>query len=290
MILNKPILILVLQLFLFDLSICQSEKEDFFSAENRVEFADHLFLQDDFLRAADEYRAGLLEINSDTARFKMALSLEKIGRYTEAADNFKSLFFHSTLNRHAKLEFYRSIFLSGKYDELEEYSRMDVYSPDEVRSEIERMRMISLFLEDKRISNLNDLFLLFENEDAAVLKDYYLKRQNPLKKNPWKAAALSAIVPGAGKIYVGKYGDGITAFILTGLLSYLAYDNFEAGHRTRGWIFTGLAASFYAGNIYGSAAAAQIFNAGIKFSLNRDLQFFIKENNYFLPEPIFSER
>ncbi len=281
------LLILFIQLLFFDLLVCQSGNEDFFSSGNRIKFANHLFLQNDFLRAAEEYRAGLSEINTDTARFKMALSLEEIGRYSEAADNFKSLFFHSNLSGSAKLEFYRSIFLSGRYEDLKEYSEMEVYSPDEFEKEIERMKILSYLLEQKRISNLNDLFLFFENEDAAVLKDFYLKRRKPSSKSPWKAAALSAVLPGAGKIYAGKYGDGITAFILTGLLSYLAYDNFEAEHQTRAWIFTGLAASFYAGNVYGSAAAVHIYNAGIKFSLDNDLQFFIKENDYFLPQPIF---
>ncbi len=53
--------------------------------------------------------------------------------------------------------------------------------------------------------------------------------------------------------YIRKeYGDGITAFLLTGLFSYLAYTNFENDHPTRAWIFTALGAGFYAGNIYGS--------------------------------------
>lgn len=284
---NRLILFILIQMFFPKLFFAQSESVDFYSAENRIKFANELFKQNDFLRAAEEYREGLSQINIDTARFKMALSLEKIGRYSEASDNFKSLFFNSYLSEEAKLEFYRSIFLSGAYDDLDDYSKMEVYLPEKYQKEIARLKILALLFEEKRIWNLNDLFLSFENEDAAVLKDFYLKRRNPPSKNPWKAAALSTFIPGAGKIYVGKYGDGITALILTGLLSYLAYDNFEAEHQTRAWIFTGLAASFYAGNIYGSAAAAHIYNAGVKFSLNQNLNFFVKENNYFLPESEF---
>jgi TM2 domain-containing membrane protein YozV len=98
------------------------------------------------------------------------------------------------------------------------------------------------------------------------------------------ASLLSALIPGLGKVYSNEISDGIFSFLATGLLSYLAYDNFKADHRFRGWLFTGLASIFYVGNIYGSYAAAQIFNAQVKYDFNLRLDSFIKSNNYFIPE------
>ena len=57
------------------------------------------------------------------------------------------------------------------------------------------------------------------------------------------------------------------------IFSFLAYDNFRADHDFRAWLFTGLAAYFYAGNIYGAAAAVQQYNAGIKLSFENDVKF-----------------
>jgi hypothetical protein len=85
-------------------------------------------------------------------------------------------------------------------------------------------------------------------------------------------------------MYVGEWGDGITALLVTSLFAFLAYDNFQADHTTRAWIFTGLGAFFYAGNIYGSIASAQIFNASIEFEFNGGLNLFLEQKNYFLPE------
>ena len=72
--------------------------------------------------------------------------------------------------------------------------------------------------------------------------------------------------------------------LATGLLAFLAYDNFRADHEARAWIFTGLGAFFYAGNIYGSIASAQIFNAKIDFDFNEGLRLFLEKENYFLPQ------
>ena len=46
----------------------------------------------------------------------------------------------------------------------------------------------------------------------------------------------------------------------------------------------GFAAFFYTGNIYGSVAAAQIFNARIDFEFQNGLKIFLEQENYFLPE------
>ncbi|MCW8960516.1 MAG: hypothetical protein OQK29_03065, partial [Ignavibacteriaceae bacterium] len=75
-----------------------------------------------------------------------------------------------------------------------------------------------------------------------------------------------------------------TALLATGLLAFLAYDNFRANHKTRAWIFTGLGAFFYSGNIYGSIAAAQIFNARVNFEFKEGIKLFLEQENYFLPQ------
>ena len=98
------------------------------------------------------------------------------------------------------------------------------------------------------------------------------------------AAILSALIPGAGKIYTGEIGDGITSLIVTALTTCLAITNFKADHKFRGWLFSGLAAFFYAGNIYGSAASAQIYKARIQFNFDKDVKLFFEQRNYFLPK------
>jgi TM2 domain-containing membrane protein YozV len=98
---------------------------------------------------------------------------------------------------------------------------------------------------------------------------------------------MSALIPGSGKIYLGEIGDGITAFIATSLLAFLSYDNFSHNHNFRGWLFAGLGFFFYAGNVYGSVAAAQIYNAKVDYEYNLNLKEYLKSKNYFLEESEF---
>jgi TM2 domain-containing membrane protein YozV len=148
----------------------------------------------------------------------------------------------------------------------------------------------------KKLTTISMLYdTLFDIAKEEFLSPFDFSEQNTVSlfydykvKPPYKSSALagilSAVIPGSGKIYVGEWGDGITAFLVTGLLAFLAYDNFRADHTTRAWIFTGLGAFFYAGNIYGSIASAQIFNARIDFEFNDGLKLFLEKKNYFLPE------
>ena len=98
------------------------------------------------------------------------------------------------------------------------------------------------------------------------------------------AGILAALLPGAGKIYTNNYSDGIFAFLVTGIISYISYTDFKAHHQFRGWLFAGLTSFFYGGNIYGSVASVQIYNAGINFKLNSDMKIYLEENNYFVPD------
>jgi TM2 domain-containing membrane protein YozV len=124
----------------------------------------------------------------------------------------------------------------------------------------------------------------FEGNQQDVISTFYDLKKDPPYKSTFIAGILSAIIPGSGKMYVGEWGDGITAFLITGLFAFLAYDNFKAHHNTRAWIFTGLGGFFYGGNIYGSVAAAQIFNAKVDFEFNDGLKLFLERENYFLPK------
>ena len=69
-----------------------------------------------------------------------------------------------------------------------------------------------------------------------------------------------------------KIAIAVSLFMIlfTGVFTFLAVNNFRNDHPTRGWIFSGLAAYFYAGNIYGSAAAAQNYNAAVKFTFDTE--------------------
>jgi TM2 domain-containing membrane protein YozV len=81
-------------------------------------------------------------------------------------------------------------------------------------------------------------------------------------KSPALALGLSAILPGSGKFYTGNWKDGLIALVFVGANAFSSYRGFNKHgiESAYGWIFGGLAAGFYAGNLYGSYQAATRYN------------------------------
>ncbi|MBR4810111.1 MAG: hypothetical protein IK031_07510 [Bacteroidales bacterium] len=85
-------------------------------------------------------------------------------------------------------------------------------------------------------------------------------------KSPLLAAAASAVVPGLGKVYAGRVGEGIESFLLTGISGAIAAEHWiKDGPRDWKTIAaTAVCAVLYIGNIYGSYVSVSIYNNNLK--------------------------
>jgi TM2 domain-containing membrane protein YozV len=262
-------------------SLPQSTSFDFHSPENTRKFADHLFCEGDYLRAIEQYNYIDNQFNRDTIQFKVMLGYSKLKLYSNSNEVLKRIPEESI--------FYSDAYLLSLKNKLliEPKSLSAVYSlsiDNDYAGRINRLNNISMLYDDRLLITKEKFIEPFNEDESKTVSLYYDLKSSPPYKSPALAGILSAIIPGSGKMYVGEWGDGLTALAVTGLLAFLAYDNFHADHTTRAWIFTGLGAFFYAGNIYGSIASAQIFNARIDFEFNDGLRLFLEQKNYFLPE------
>lgn len=262
-------------LFLFLLLTASAfpQNLDLHSNENKKKFADHLFCEKDYLRSIFEYESVLQSAKDDSIKFKIGLAYQRLGEYQESMNIFSSLM----PGKDAENEFYHSLFLMNDFKKFRNSLNS---SREEVNPSVNKLYMFSYFFTDETLPTIEKFYQTFPGEKAV--ESFYRQKINPGYKSEITAVVLSALIPGAGKIYTGQYGDGITAFIATGLLAYLSYSNFNNDHDFRGWLFGSAAAVFYAGNIYGSAASAKIFNAGIKLNFESELRFFLDQNNYFM--------
>jgi hypothetical protein len=259
-------------------------KGDILSPQNRLRFGNYLYKDQDYLRASVEFKEYLKNESNDTIVFRLANSYFKIGRFTEAADNFKNLFFGSPLSEESRLMFYESVFFQNDYKSLRELADEKIYYTSKYAGDIERLKYASYFLDNSVLPDENVVLQNFPDTTQSRLINFYQQKKFPKYKSLTTAAILSTIIPGTGKIYTGEIGDGITSLVATVFTTYLAVTNFNANHKFRGWLFGGLAAFFYVGNIYGSAASAQIYNARIQFNLDKEVRFFFEQRNYFLPK------
>ena len=279
---------LALLLFLNSLAFSQENNLpgniDIFSPSNLKKFGDYLFCQKDYLRAIEEYTYYLRKTSDDTIEFKIALAYSGMGDYNKAADKFESIKNNSPFYSDAKLEAMKSLFQAGNFITLRNSFENDSSEKFRGFGKANSLYNFSFLLTNNQLPNEQKFLNAFPKEDMTKVKKFYEWKENPPGKSPVAAAILSAIIPGAGKFYTHKYADGIWAFIASVGFAYLSYDNLHAKHNFRGWLFGGLAAGFYAGNIYGAAASAQIYNAKIQFDFVNDLKAFLDSRNYFLPK------
>ena len=260
----------------------------FHKQENILKFADHLFCQKDYLRASDEYLRLSNDLRDDEINFKIALSYSSIEDYSKARLFFSKIQPESNYFSNSSLEQLKIIFLEEKYFELRK-SIQNNKAKFKKSTPVEKLFYLSYLKDNENLPPFEEFSKPFSADELKNITALYNIKLNPSEKSPTIAAILSAMLPGAGKIYTGEIGDGIYAFLSTGLFAFLAYDSFKANHEFRGWLFSGLASGFYSGNIYGSAASAQINNARLRYEFNLSLDSFLKSVNFFIPTYEFCE-
>jgi TM2 domain-containing membrane protein YozV len=257
---------------------------DFSSPTNIRKFADYLFCDRDYLRAAIEYERLISSEVKDTLLFKIALSYSIIGDYPSAIKYFENIPSPSSYVNEAKLELIKTHYLMNDYYGVRSfYNNTFIKRANKYQLEGNKLFNFSYLFTKDELPSKEEFLSPFNLNEKDEVSQYYDWKQDPPYKNSTISGMMSAIIPGSGKIYVGEIGDGIVAFITTTVFAFIAYDNFNAGHNTRGWIWTGIAALFYGGNIYGSVAAAQVHNAKITFEFNDGLNVFLQKNNYYTP-------
>src|SRR5690606_34174570 len=127
-------------------------------------------------------------------------------------------------------------------------------TPTSGSNQLKIIYLANLISTDKLIGR-QQFMSAFDNSETVRASEFYSYKIDPPYKSTLTAGILSALIPGTGKIYTGQISEGLTAFVITSLFTFISYNNFKHDHDIRGWIFAGTGALFYAGNIYGSAVS-----------------------------------
>ena len=78
-------------------------------------------------------------------------------------------------------------------------------------------------------------------------------------KSPLLAAGLSTIIPGTGRIYAGRFLDGLMGLWMVLLPGTAAYGSSQDGQSMKGNFFTGITLIFWLGEIYGAYRTAKYY-------------------------------
>lgn len=79
-------------------------------------------------------------------------------------------------------------------------------------------------------------------------------------RSPFLAATMSAVIPGAGKIYAGDLRSGVSTFLIVGALGGMVAESWSK-YGIQDWrtiTLSSIFGLFYIGNIYGSAISVSV--------------------------------
>lgn len=258
--------VLLFTLSFFFATLCFSQQFKF-----SKEIAFSKYLQD-----KEEYNESFLVLSSiDTSHLSVPQKdslFYELGwlSYTQKKLEIAILYFNkvSTVSNYkVKADFFTAYFHSF----LHQYSLANtciksIETKDTVYTQFKNFQLAGVALLKKDFTHFHEYAnhftytnYAFEKEEKnLMITEQKLAKHH--KKSPFIAAALSAILPGAGKWYAGKKKEGFGAFlpiITSGILAYEGY--YRGGLKdARFLIFGSLFTTFYIGNIWGSSLTVKI--------------------------------
>jgi tetratricopeptide (TPR) repeat protein len=255
---------------------------NYYSPENIYRFAQHLYQNGDYLRAAGEFQRYLFIQETSNSRdslfFQIGLCYQLGGQESQALRYYQDIidnFPNSQLFDKAHGQIAETFFQQNKYTESIRYIQKNIPSLSSEHARLRFNHLLGLnYLFKGRWRTAHDHFSSlpihqpYDSTDSLTikLKDIAIEGTQLSRRSPYLAGLMSAVVPGTGKIYAGRISDGLYSLIIVGITAWQAVDGFENNgtHSTKGWVYGSLSAFFYLGNIYGSIVAVKNTNEGME--------------------------
>ncbi|HOI17779.1 MAG TPA: tetratricopeptide repeat protein [Geobacteraceae bacterium] len=272
-------------LFLFPLlSLSHGEESGIFITEEvQLRLGDAFLEEGEYYRAITEYKKFRIlfpsSVKGDYALFRTGIAFYLGAEYADAVRSFgvlresrpdsgyadASLFFEG-LSRWRKKDY------TGAAENFDLLIRRDAPSPFAPRAhaakallEVDRGDITAARgdLEGFLVAYPGHPGEARVREALPLLREY----EDLPEKSELLAGILSAILPGSGYVYAGRYGDGLTAFLLNGLFIAGTVAAVHNEWYPAAGLSGGIGLPFYLGNIYGSANAAKRWNINVRREL-----------------------
>lgn len=213
----------------------------FMTPDEILLFANSLEKEGDYYRAITEYKRYLYYNDVDSIRYRIASIYIREGDFGNAL---------GILNE-----------IKNKDDHYYNIKGWIFYKSDLLDS-------VKEYWKDKKIG----LVLIKEgkfNEGISLLN---INEKCPSYKNPYIGSILSIFVPGTGRMYAGRFWDGIFSLITIISTGYSAYYYYNKDNYLVASILGGITGVFYIGEIFGSFVSVKIYNNHLKLELLKKLE------------------
>jgi hypothetical protein len=120
----------------------------------------------------------------------------------------------------------------------------------------------------------------------APLRDPLLEHVSNFDELPtkslWLAGSLSAVLPGAGQLYAGRWEDGLVAFTTNAVLIGATALAWHRDERVTAGALGCVAFGFYAGNVYGGVNAAARHDRAVRDGALARMRGWLRQSNLWV--------
>jgi tetratricopeptide (TPR) repeat protein len=261
---------------------CNSQ--NLYNMEQSQKYAEYLFSSRQHILAAEEYeRLIYFDENNVSYKYKLIKSYRLSGNLNSGINRIYSFYGNSlnTMPQSLATEFFKMQLLTDSLSVAEKF----IQQSNTLSSENKTIfQCYSLLL--KGDYNEAGMYVKKAADNDFIFPSNILiltgKAEKTKFKSPFLAAGFSAIIPGTGKFYTKNWSDGIVSMLFIAGNAWQAYRGFsEHGIKSGyGWVFTGISASFYIGNIFGSAKAANRYNKNKKNEIDNQIFESVRSDSF----------
>jgi tetratricopeptide (TPR) repeat protein len=237
------------------------------------DFANELYDEQDFFGALGEYQRFVFLFPTDPrvseAEFQIGRCYRQGGQLETAFDHFIGLFNRRTTEPVGREALKEAVAIREEQERYQEaiywITRFTNDYSDDPEIDITYLHLAWLQIDsgqyEQALSTLNriqpesDLY-----QKARSLRQALQQRPDITKKSPTLAGGLSALLPGAGHLYVGQPGRAVTSFLLNAIFIAGAVAAFENDSPVLGGILVFFELGWYVGGIRSAAQAAREAN------------------------------
>jgi hypothetical protein len=257
-----------------------------------LKFIDHLVKTgcfDEALYLLDSHECSSFQMN-DSINYLKGWSLYSLNRLTSSSDFLLKVTTQSSL--YLKSHFFAAYNYAqtGDFDKATEVLDKTEFNAENLVS-LKNFQTAGIKLLQYNIPSFekwlsktdrNDIEI---NESAGNLLNISEEIKNHKSKSSMVAGLLSGIIPGAGKLYAGKKGAAISAFLSSATLGLVTWENYRKNglNDFKTLAFGTAFAVTYIANIYGSVFTVRILKSEYKENVKNTILFnlHIPLNNTF---------
>jgi len=269
--------------FLFHFSSIQAQSFINPEAGEKLAFINHLIRIDAYEDAI--YMINQMDSNC-TAEFDDTLHYLKAWAFYHLQELDSSSFYFDRVSPQSS-QYYKSVFFStydraykGDFETgISKLSALSLKDSNLLRLQNFELAGYSLLKRDfqnfETYAKKFDYRFYANASEEKKMNDHYKNLLEYKKKSPFVAGALSALVPGLGKIYAGRIGEGFSAFFVIGSLGLVTFENWRKDGLLdpKTLFFGSILTTYYIGNIWGSVFSVKIEQQEFNDAVNQYILF-----------------